>query len=77
MAAPNPIEVQRLASIGTALEGTINITQEDIDEVPSKDETPTAVTTTLPAGHAEMLAILMKKESNCAEFVWAEFSTIS
>jgi len=38
MAAPNPIEVQRFASIGTALEGTINITQEDIDEVPSKDE---------------------------------------
>jgi hypothetical protein len=37
MAEALPPEVERLASFGRALEGTINITQEDIDEVPSDE----------------------------------------
>ncbi len=41
--------------------GTINITQEDIDEVPSEDEASTARTATLPAAQAEMLGSLKKK----------------
>ncbi len=35
-----PPEVERLASFGRALEGTIDITQEDIDEVPSDEGSP-------------------------------------
>ncbi len=31
-------EVEMLASFGRALEGTINITQEDIDDDPSDDD---------------------------------------
>ncbi len=41
--------------------GTINITQEDIDKVPSEDEASTASTATLPAAQAEMLGSLKKK----------------
>jgi hypothetical protein len=42
MAESLPPEVERLASFEKALEGTINITQEDIDEVPSDDGSPSA-----------------------------------
>jgi hypothetical protein len=40
MAEALPPEVERLASFGRALEGTNNITQEDIDEVPSEMKVP-------------------------------------
>jgi hypothetical protein len=40
MAEALPPEVARLASFERALEGTINITQEDIDEEPSFEGSP-------------------------------------
>jgi hypothetical protein len=40
MAESLPPEAEMLASIGRALEGIINITQEDIDEVPSNEGSP-------------------------------------
>jgi hypothetical protein len=56
MAEVNPTEVERLASFGRALEGTINITQDDIDEVPSDDDSPSASIVILIA----MILSLMK-----------------
>jgi len=43
MAEALPPEVERLASFGRALEGTVDITQEDIDEVPSDEGSPSAL----------------------------------
>jgi hypothetical protein len=43
-----PPEVERLASFGRALEGTIYITQEDIEEVPSDKGSPSASPGALP-----------------------------
>jgi hypothetical protein len=48
MAETLPPEVERLASFGRVLEGTINITQEDIDELPSDESSPFASTGALP-----------------------------
>ncbi len=42
MAEALPPEVERMASFGRALEGTVDITQEDIDEVPSDEGSPSA-----------------------------------
>jgi hypothetical protein len=40
MAEALPPEVERLASFGRALEGTLDVTQEDIDGVPSDEGSP-------------------------------------
>ncbi len=48
MAEALPPEVERLASFGRALEGTVDITQEDIDEVPSDEGSPSASLEALP-----------------------------
>jgi hypothetical protein len=61
--------VERLASFGRALEGTINITQEDIDEVPSDDYSPSASISALPPTKASLLALLKKKRTNMYKFV--------
>jgi hypothetical protein len=63
MAEALPPEVERLASFGKALEGTINITQEDIDEVPSDDGSPSASTKALPPAKEQLLQALKKKRT--------------
>jgi len=56
-------EVERLASFGRALEGTIDITQEDIDEVPSDDGSPSASPGALPLAKVQLLGLLKKKRT--------------
>jgi hypothetical protein len=56
-------EVERLASFGRALEGTIDITQEDIDEVPYDEGSPSASQEALPPAKADLLALLKKKRT--------------
>jgi hypothetical protein len=63
MAEALPPEVERLASFGRALEGTIDITQEDIDEVPSYEGSPSASREALPPAKADLLALLKKKRT--------------
>jgi hypothetical protein len=63
MAEALPPEVERLASFGRALEGTVNITQEDIDEVPSDEGSPSASREALPPAKADLLALLKKKRT--------------
>jgi hypothetical protein len=48
MAEALPPEVERLASFERVLEGTINTTQEDIDELPSDEGSPFASSGALP-----------------------------
>jgi hypothetical protein len=55
--------VERLASFGRALEGTINITQEDIDEVPSDEGSPTVSLEALPPDKVKLLELLKKKRT--------------
>ncbi len=55
MAEALPPEVERLASFGRALEGTINITQEDIDEVPSDEGSPTVSTVSLTSRQGQVV----------------------
>jgi hypothetical protein len=43
------------------LEGTINITQEDIDEIPSDEGCPSVSLEALPPDKAKMLKLLKKK----------------
>ncbi len=59
MAESLPPEVERLASFGRALEGTINITQEDIDEVPSDEGSPSESPGASPA-KVHLLGLLKK-----------------
>ncbi len=59
MAEAFPLEVERLASFGKALEGTINITQDDIDEVPSDDGSPSASLEALPSDKVKLLEALL------------------
>jgi hypothetical protein len=63
MAEALPPEVERLASFGRALEGTINITQEDIDEVPSDEGSPTVSLEALPPDKVKLLELLKKKRT--------------
>ena len=64
MADALPPSVERLASFGRALEGTIDITQEDIDEVPSDEASPSASPEALPPAKAQLLGLLKKKRTN-------------
>jgi hypothetical protein len=57
-------EVERLASFGRALEGTIDITQEDIDEVPSDEGSTSVSLEALPPAKVKMLELLKKKRTN-------------
>ncbi len=63
MAEAFPLEVERLASFGKALEGTINITQDDIDEVPSDDGSPSASLEALPSDKVKLLEALKKRRT--------------
>jgi len=63
MAEALPPEVERLASFGRALEGTINITQDDIDEVPSDDGSPSASLEALPSDKVKLLEALKKRRT--------------
>jgi hypothetical protein len=63
MAEALPPEVERLASFGRALEGTVDITQEDIDEVPSDEGSPSASREALPPAKADLLGLLKKKRT--------------
>jgi hypothetical protein len=63
MAESLPLEVERLASFGRALEGTINITQEDIDEVPSDEGSPSGSPGALPPAKVQLLGLLKKKRT--------------
>ena len=63
MAEALPPEVERLASFGKALEGTINITQEDIDEVPSDEGSPSVSTEAIPPAKEQLLQALKKKRT--------------
>jgi len=63
MAEALPPEVERLASFGKALEGTINITQDDIDEVPSDDGSPSASLEALPSDKVKLLEALKKRRT--------------
>jgi len=63
MAEALPPEVERLASFGRALEGTINITQEDIDEVPSDEGSPSVSLEALPPAKVQLLEHLKKKRT--------------
>ncbi len=58
-----PPEVERLASFGRALEGTIDITQEDIDEVPSDEGSPSASPGAVPPAKVQLLGLLKKKRT--------------
>jgi hypothetical protein len=58
-----PPEVERLASFGRALEGTIDITQEDIDEVPSDEGSPSESPGALPPAKGQLLGLLKKKRT--------------
>jgi hypothetical protein len=64
MAEALPPGVERLASLGRALEGTIDITQEDIDDVPSDEGSPSASPEALPPAKVQMLGLLNKKRTN-------------
>ena len=63
MAEAIPPEVERLASFGRALEGTINITQDDINEVPSDDGSPSASLEALPSDKVKLLEALKKRRT--------------
>ncbi len=63
MAEALPPEVERLASFGRALEGNINITQEDIDEVPSDEGSPSVSLEALPPAKIQLLEHLKKKQT--------------
>jgi hypothetical protein len=63
MAEALPPEVERLASFGRALEGTVDITQEDIDEVPSDEGSPSASLEALPTAKVDFLGHLKKKRT--------------
>ena len=63
MAEALPPEVERLASFGRALEGTIDITQEDIDEVPSDEGSPSDSIEALPLAKVQLLNLLKKKRT--------------
>ncbi len=63
MAEALPPEVERLASFGRALEGTVDITQEDIDDVPSDEGSPSAGLEALPTAKADLLGHLKKKRT--------------
>jgi hypothetical protein len=63
MAEALPPEVERLASFGRALEGTIDITQEDIDEVPTDEGSPSASLRALPPAKVQLLGLLKKKRT--------------
>ena len=63
MAEAIPPEVERLASFGRALEGTINITQDDIDEVPSDEGSPSASLEALPPDKVKLLEALKKRRT--------------
>ena len=69
MAEALPPEVERLASFGRALEGTINITQDDIDEVPSDEGSPSASLEALPSDKVKLLEALKKRRTYCTDFV--------
>jgi len=59
MAEALPPEVERLASFGRALEGT----QEDIDDVPSDEGSPSAGLEALPTAKADLLVHLKRKRT--------------
>ncbi len=63
MAEALPPEVERLTSFGRALEGTVDITQEDIDEVPSDEGSPSASLEALPTAKVDLLGHLKKKRT--------------
>ncbi len=63
MAEALPPEVERLASFGRALEGTVDITQEDIDDVPSDEGSPSAGLEALPPAKADLLVHLKRKRT--------------
>jgi hypothetical protein len=63
MAEALPPEVERLASFGRALEGSVDITQEDIDEVPSDEGSPSANLEALPPAKVDLLGHLKKKRT--------------
>ena len=69
MAEALPPEVERLASFGRALEGTVDITQEDIDDVPSDEGSPSAGLEALPTAKADLLVHLRGNVLTCTEFV--------
>jgi hypothetical protein len=56
-------EVERLASFGRALEGTIDVTQEDIDEVPSDEGSPSVSPGALDPDKVQLLGLLKKKRT--------------
>jgi hypothetical protein len=64
MAEALPPELERLATFWRALEGTINITQEDIVEIPSDEGSPSVSLEALPPAKAKMLKRLKKKRTN-------------
>jgi hypothetical protein len=63
MAESLPPEAEMLASFGRALEGIINITQEDIDEVPSNEGSPSVSPEALPPAKVQLLGLLKKKRT--------------
>jgi len=63
MAEALPPEVERLASWGRAFEGTIDITQEDIDDVPSDEVSPSVSQEALPPAKVKLLELLKKKRT--------------
>jgi hypothetical protein len=63
MAEAVPPGVEKLASFGRALEGTIDVTQDDIDEVPSDDDSPSASIAALPPAKVQMLGLLKKRRT--------------
>ena len=64
MAEAFPPEVERLASFGRALEGTINNTQEDIDEVPFDGGSPSISPGALPPAKVQLLGLLKKNNTS-------------
>jgi hypothetical protein len=62
MSNPDPDGNPELANIGNALDGTLEISTEDVEEVPSEDEA-IASTTALEADGDGLLAWLKKKRT--------------
>ncbi len=69
MAEALPPEVERLASFGRALEGTVDITQEDIDKVPSDEGSPLQAEKPYPQPKQICWAFSIRKGPTCTESV--------
>ena len=69
MAEALPPEVERLASFGRALEGTLDVTQEDVDGVPSDEGPPLQAEKPDPQPRQICWYILRRNVLTCTEFV--------